>query len=99
MFLKRIVSYVQLPGDPSEYRKVKMYVLYWAKPDIGRAEEMLKIGDLARQRYLGAFLEPTGRTFSTLLDDSVLGIENTNLTTQDQLINNEMMSAAQDTGH
>ncbi|MCF2446679.1 hypothetical protein L0657_22165 [Dyadobacter sp. CY345] len=91
VFYKKIVSYVQLPGDPLEYRKIDSYVFYRAKPDIDKKEEQLKSGDLKRQRYLGPHLEKTGRTFIKLLDDSVLGVENKNLTTQDQLMNNEMM--------
>ncbi|MCF0074188.1 hypothetical protein LZD49_27135 [Dyadobacter sp. CY261] len=99
VFFEKIVSYVQLPGDPSEYKKIKTYVMYRAKQNIEKVEELLKFEDLTRQRYLGAFLVRTGRTFTTLLDNSVLGVENTNLTTQDQLINNETISVRQDIKH
>ena len=93
VFRKKIVSYVQLPGDYAEYKKVKVYVTYRPKPHIGKEEEMFKYKDLTRQRYLGAELIRTGRTFSKLLDDSVLAVENASLTTEDQLLNNEMASA------
>ncbi|MCE6991141.1 hypothetical protein [Dyadobacter sp. CY323] len=93
VFRNMIVSYVQLPGDSLEYRKVKLYVLYKPKFNKAKEEEPYKYNDLARLRYLGAVLIRTGRKFSNILDNSVLGIENTNLTTQDQLLNNEMASA------
>lgn len=94
-YVKRIVSYVQLPGDSLEYRKIKMYVKYRAKVGIGKNEQVLKLEELTRLRYLGAYLVPTGRRFDAILDDSVFGIENTKLTTQDQLMNNEIISQSQ----
>ncbi|WP_169720048.1 hypothetical protein [Dyadobacter alkalitolerans] len=93
VYRNRIVSYVQLPGDSLEYRKVKVYVVYKPKTDVAKNEEPVKYQDLIRLRYLGAVLIATGRKFSQLLDNSVLGVENTNLTTQDQLVNNEMITA------
>jgi hypothetical protein len=93
IYRNRIVSYVQLPGDSSEYKKVKIYVFYRPIQSITQQEEFLKYRDLRRQRYLGAVLIRTGRTFSKLLDDSVLGVENLNLRVEDQLINNEALSA------
>lgn len=93
LYRNMIVSYVQLPGDAAEYKKVKVYVQYMPKPGIAKEEEQLKFGDLSRKRYLGAVLFRTGRRFNTILDDSVLGLENVNLTVEDQLINNESLSA------
>ncbi|MCF0055033.1 hypothetical protein [Dyadobacter sp. CY356] len=98
LFLKKIVSYVQLPGDSLEYKKIKTYVRYRAKSNMEKDEELLKTEDLSRTRYLGAYLVPTGRTFSILIDDSVLGVENTNLNTRDQLMNNETVSVNLETG-
>ncbi|MCE7042871.1 hypothetical protein [Dyadobacter sp. CY312] len=98
VFFKRIISDVQLPDDSAEYKKTKIYVIYRAMEKIDKSEELLKQGDLSRRRYLGAFLSRTGRIFSTLLDYSVLGREDINLTTNDQLTNNEMMSAGKEFG-
>lgn len=89
VFRNKIVSYVQLPGDSLEYKKVKVYAQYQPKHDITKQEELSKYKDLTRLRYLGAVLIRTGRSFTTLLDDSVLGVENTILRVEDRLINNE----------
>ncbi|MCF2502405.1 hypothetical protein L0663_03380 [Dyadobacter sp. CY107] len=95
VFSDRIVSYVQLPGDSLEYRKVRQYVKYRPKKNTAHAEKLKNYQDLSRVRYLGSVLIRTGRKFSRILDDSVLGIENTNLSTKDQLTNNEMIATQQ----
>ncbi|MCE7065191.1 hypothetical protein [Dyadobacter sp. CY326] len=92
VFRKLIVSYVQLPGDSLEYKKVDIYVQYKPGPNLPIVDDLSKYNDLIRFRYLGAVLILTGRRFNRILDDSVLGIENSNLTIQDQLLNNEMIS-------
>ncbi|MCF0061756.1 hypothetical protein MUK70_21175 [Dyadobacter chenwenxiniae] len=93
VFRNIIASYVQLPGDSLEYRKVKIYVLYKPRANRVHEEEPYKYNDLTRLRYLGAVLIRTGRKFTKILDNSVLGVENFHLTTEDQLLNNEMVSA------
>jgi len=93
VYRNMIVSYVQLPGDSAEYKKMKLYVQYLPKPGITREEEQLKQEDLGKRRYLGAILLRTGRRFAKLLDDSVLGLENINLRIEDLLFNKESFSA------
>lgn len=81
---KRIISYVQLPNDSSEYRKIQVYVQLLPNPehvDINRS--------IMRRRLTGAYLEKTGKKFKVLLNDGSLGREDNNLTLIDRLLNQE----------
>ena len=82
-YTKRITSYVQLPNDSSEYRKIQVFVRVLPN------ENSPIIPDLARKRLINIFLQKTGRKYDTLLNDGSLGREDENLTVMDRLLNAE----------
>lgn len=84
---RRIISYVQLPNDSSEYRKIQVYVQLL--PD---SEHVTLNRSIMRRRLTGAYLEKTGKKFKTLLNDGSLGREDNNLTLIDRLLNQENFS-------
>lgn len=78
-----IVSYVHLPNDSNEYKKVKIYLKY--TPNRYERITQQKSKDLSRLRYLGTFLKPTGKKSTPPIEP----VENPNLRTIDVLLNNE----------
>lgn len=82
-YTQRIISYVQLPNDSSEYRKVQVFVRVLPN------DNYPILPDLARNRLINIYLQKTGRKFRTLLDDGSLGREGDNLRVTDRLLNAE----------
>ncbi len=82
-YTQRIISYVQLPNDSSEYKKIQVFVRVLPN------ENQPLLPDLARKRLINVYLQKTGRKYDTLLEDGSLGREDENLTVMDRLLNAE----------
>lgn len=78
-----IVSYVHLPSDSNEYKKIKIYLKY--TPNRYERIDEQKAKDLTRLRYLGTFLKPTGKKSAPPIEPT----ESPNLRVIDVLLNNE----------
>lgn len=82
------VSYVQLPGDSLEYKKIKIYVKYVPGQEI-TPEEHIRKKELNTLIFLGSYLQKTGKVLRSTVPDGELGIENKSLTITDRLLANE----------